>query len=163
MSRQRPEEGGCTLVRPLSRRLSLLFIALLCCGVIGSAQQPPPANAPASAATVPLLRHSEAGSLLIRHYPPETYDGGAQNWMVLQDARGVIYVASTNALLEYDGVTWRRIQTPSRTTIRSMAADDTGRIWIGAVGDLGYIEPDDKGETSFVSLADELPSAVRIF
>jgi signal transduction histidine kinase/DNA-binding response OmpR family regulator len=60
-------------------------------------------------------------------------------------------------------VTWRRIQTPSRSTIRSIAADDTGRIWVGAVGDLGYVEPDDKGETRFVSLADKLPPDVRIF
>jgi hypothetical protein len=113
--------------------------------------------------TPALVRHPEAGGLLIRHYPPEAYDGGAQNWMMLQDARGVIYIASTNALLEYDGVTWRRIQTPSRTTIRSMAADESGRIWVGAVGDLGYIEPDDQGETRFVSLADRLPPDVRLF
>ena len=110
-----------------------------------------------------VLRHPEAGGLLVRQYPPETYDGGAQNWSLLQDARGVIYVGSTNALLEYDGVTWRRIITPTRTTIRSLAADASGRIWVGAVGDLGYIEPDKDGQTQFVSLIDKLPADVRVF
>ncbi len=117
---------------------------------------PPPPSAPAG-------RHPEAGGLLIRHYPPEVYNGGGQNWAMLQDSRGVIYVGSTNALLEYDGVTWRRIQTPTKTTIRSLAADASGRIYVGAVGDLGYIEPDAKGETQFVSLIDKLPADVRVF
>ena len=134
-----------------------------------AAQAPasPPGSAPpttgSAAPAAPALRHPEAGGLLVRQYPPETYDGGAQNWSLMQDARGVIYVGSTNALLEYDGVTWRRIVTPTRTTIRSMAADAAGRIWVGAVGDLGYVEPDKNGQTQFVSLIDKLPADVRVF
>ena len=123
----------------------------------------PPAQVVPPAPAAPALRHPEAGGLIIRQYPPEAYDGGAQNWVLLQDARGIIYVGSTNALLEYDGVTWRRILTPTRTTIRSMEADASGRIWVGAVGDLGYVEPDEKGETRFVSLVDKLPEDVRVF
>jgi len=121
-------------------------------------QQPPSAPAPATAG-----RHPEAGGLLIRHYPPEAYNGAGQNWSMLQDRRGVIYVGGTNALLEYDGVTWRRIQTRTKTTIRSLAADASGRIFAGAVGDLGFIEPDETGETRFVSLVDKLPEDARVF
>jgi signal transduction histidine kinase/DNA-binding response OmpR family regulator/ligand-binding sensor domain-containing protein len=101
--------------------------------------------------------------LLIRNYTPDSYDGGAQNWAVLQDARGVIYVGSTSSLLEYDGVTWRKIFTPTRTTVRSLAADASGRIYVGAVGDLGYLAPDAKGEMQFVSMLDKLPADVRVF
>ena len=125
-----------------------------------AAAPPPSAGAASGAAT---LRDPEAGGLLIRHYPPTDYNGGGQNWALLQDARGVIYVGSTSALLEFDGVTWRRIQTPTKTTIRSLAADASGRIYVGAVGDLGYIEPDEHGETRFVSLLDKLPEDVRVF
>ena len=121
-----------------------------------------PAIGPATSAA-PAPRDPEAGGLLIRHYPPEVYEGGGQNWALLQDARGVIYVGSTSALLEYDGVTWRRIQTPTKTTIRSLASDASGRIYVGAVGDLGYIEPDEHGETRFVSLLDKVPADVRVF
>ncbi len=60
-------------------------------------------------------------------------------------------------------MTWRRIQTPTKTTIRSLAADASGRIYVGAVGDLGYIEPDEHGETRFVSLLDKVPADVRVF
>ena len=101
--------------------------------------------------------------MLIRNYTPDSYDGGAQNWAVLQDARGVIYVGSTSSLLEYDGVTWRKIFTPTRTTVRSLAADASGRIYVGAVGDLGYLAPDAKGEMQFVSMLDKLPADVRVF
>ncbi len=121
------------------------------------------AQTPAAPQPVPAGRHPEAGGLLIRNYPPEAYDGGPQNWALLQDARGVLYVGSTNALLEYDGVTWRKITTPSRSTVRSLAADATGRIYVGSVGDLGYLETDAKGDTQFVSMVDKLPADVRIF
>src|SRR5262245_14832523 len=97
-------------------------------------------------------RDPEAGRALLRSYPPEAYNGDAQNWAVLQDRRGVIYVGATGGVMEFDGVTWRRILTPSRTTIRSLAQDDTGKIWVGGVGDLGYLQSNAKGETEFVSL-----------
>ena len=121
------------------------------------AQTPPAPSAP------PIGRHPEAGGLLIRDYPPDSYKGGAQNWALLQDQRGVIYVGSTNGLLEYDGVTWRKILTPTRSTIRSLAQDSGGRIYAGAVGDLGYLEADAKGETQFVSMLDKVPADVRVF
>ncbi len=139
------------------RLRTLVVIAAVCLATATSAQVAP---APPAAQAA---RHPEAGGLLIRHYPPEVYNGGAQNWVMLQDSRGVIYVGSTNALLEYDGVTWRRIFTPTRSTIRSLAADANGRIYVGAVGDLGYIEADAKGETQFVSLLDKLPADARVF
>ena len=133
-------------------------LAAVCLLTATALAQTPPVPQPA-----PAGRHPEAGGLLIRNYPPETYDGGAQNWAMLQDARGVLYVGSTSGLLEYDGVTWRKIFTPSRTTVRSLAADASGRIYVGAVGDLGYLEADAKGDTQFVSMVDTLPADVRIF
>ncbi|HEX8029355.1 MAG TPA: ATP-binding protein [Vicinamibacterales bacterium] len=137
-------------------RLAALAAVVCLSATVFSQTSPAPQPAPAA-------RHPEAGGLLIRNYPPEAYDGGAQNWTLLQDARGVIYVGSTNSLLEYDGVTWRKIFTPTRTTVRSLAADASGRIYVGAVGDLGYLETDSKGESRFVSMVDKLPADVRIF
>ncbi len=134
------------------------FLAAVCLLTASALAQTSSAPQPA-----PAGRHPEAGGLLIRNYPPEAYDGGAQNWALLQDARGVLYVGSTSSLLEYDGVTWRKIFTPTRSTIRSLAADATGRIYVGSVGDFGYLEIDAKGDTQFVSMVDKLPADVRIF
>jgi signal transduction histidine kinase/CheY-like chemotaxis protein/ligand-binding sensor domain-containing protein len=136
------------------RSAAVAAICLLTAAVL--AQTPAPAPAQTG-------RHPEAGGLLIRSYPPEVYDGGAQNWALLQDQRGVIYVGSTSSLLEYDGVTWRKISTPTRTTNRSLAADANGKIYVGVVGDRGYLETDATGETKYVSMVDKLPADVRVF
>jgi signal transduction histidine kinase/DNA-binding response OmpR family regulator len=136
---------------------TFVLATTLCLAANASAQTPPAASSQAPA------RHPEAGGLLLRAYPPETYKGGSQNWALLQDKRGVIYVGATGAILEYDGVTWRRILTPSRATIRSLAADASGRIYVGGTGDLGYLDTDARGETQFVSLVDKLPADARAF
>lgn len=136
---------------------SIVLAAAVCAAAPASAQVAP------AAAGASLSRHPEAGGPLLRAYPPETYNGGGQNWTLLQDKRGVIYVGGTGAVLEYDGVTWRRIVTPTRTTIRSLAVDATGRIYAGAVGDLGFLETSANGDTRFVSMLDKLPADARVF
>ena len=114
-----------------------VFVTTAASAQVGS---PPPAG--------PAGRHPEAGGPLLRLYPPEVYKGFGQNWILLQDKRGVIYVGTTNGVLEYDGVTWRKILTPARATVRSLAADASGRIYAGAVSELGYLEADAKGVQS---------------
>ena len=42
--------------------------------------------------------------------------------------------------------------------MRSLAIDDAGRIYVGSVGEFGYLEPDAKGELRFVSLRERLPA-----
>ena len=53
-----------------------------------SGSTPPAAQAGTPDPAAPSVRHPEAGSLIVRQYPPDTYEGGAQNWGLLQDARG---------------------------------------------------------------------------
>lgn len=137
-------------------RTCVVAAAVFAAGLASAQVAPDPVSKPAG-------RHPEAGGLLLRQYSPEVYKGGGQNWTLLQDKRGVIYVGSTNGVLEYDGVTWRKILTPARSTIRSMAEDANGRIYVGAVADFGYLESDAKGDTQFVSLLDKLPPDARLF
>ena len=83
----------------------------------------------------------------------------ARSGAIVQDKRGVIYAGTGGAVLEFDGASWRRIPLSSLVTVaRSMAIDDNGRIYVGAVDELGYLEPDAKGELQFVSLLDKLPA-----
>jgi diguanylate cyclase (GGDEF)-like protein len=104
------------------------------------------------------------GQPLIQHFSPSDYGGGAQNWSVVQDRRGVIYIGNVDSgLLEFDGVRWRRILIPGMTTVRSLAADDAGRVFVGAVGEFGYLAPDQQGLLEYVSLSDQLPEEKRDF
>ena len=107
-------------------RLLLVAGAIVCATGRATMQVPAPA-APGPAAA---KRHVEEGRPLVRIYPPSEYGGGAQNWAIVQDARGVIYVGSGGGVQEYDGVNWRIIETPKRSTVRSLAIGEGGRIYV---------------------------------
>ncbi|NNF58161.1 MAG: hypothetical protein HKN04_07955, partial [Rhodothermaceae bacterium] len=89
----------------------------------------------------------------------------SQNWAVTQDHRGVLYVANTDGLLEYDGRTWRSIPLPDEQVqvMRSLATDPAGRIYVGGVGEIGYLAPDSTGVLGYMSLMDQMPEAARGF
>ena len=67
----------------------------------------------------------------------KTSNGGhgasEQNWAIVQDSRGVMYFGNHDAILEYDGVSWRKIYVKNRTTVRSFAIDGNG-------SDAGYLK-----------------------
>jgi signal transduction histidine kinase/DNA-binding response OmpR family regulator len=105
----------------------------------------------------------ERGVPVIRNFTPKDYGAGATNWAVVQDHRGVVYVGNESGVLEYDGVRWRLIATPNGTVVRSLAIDPNGRIYVGAVGEIGYLAPDAQGQYAFVSLLDKVPAAEREF
>jgi len=99
---------------------------------------------------------------VLRNYAPKEYGADPQVWSVLQDRRGVLFFGVDNNVLEYDGVTWRKIPVPS-SVIRSLAMDATGKIWVGANANFGYLEPDANGNLQYVSLVDKIPQEHRSF
>lgn len=119
------------------------------------AQTPAPVGAP--------IRHPEEGRPFVRTYAPLDVNAAGQNWSIVQDARGVIYVGSQNGVIEFDGVNWRLIEVPNLSTVRSLAIDDAGVIYVGAVLDFGYLAPDETGLLQYVSLGDTVPEDARGF
>ncbi|HJW73358.1 MAG TPA: ATP-binding protein [Geothrix sp.] len=99
----------------------------------------------------------------MRNYSPRDYGAESQNWAVLQDPRGIVHVGNNRGVLAYDGVRWRLMPTPKRTVVRSLGLDSTGRVYVGAVGEIGYLAPDLQGLDAFVSLTEKLPEEVRAF
>ena len=105
----------------------------------------------------------EVGRPFIRNYTPKEYGALPQNWAVIQDRRGVMYFGNWNGVLEYDGATWRLISTPNKSGVRSFAMDARGRVYVGAVGDLGYLAPDSLGQLHYVSLMEHVSAEGRGF
>ena len=104
-----------------------------------------------AAAELGMPLYAELGMPLYTvHFTPGDYDGYFQNWGVVQDPRGVIYVGNTEGVLEYDGEQWRRIPTP--TTARSLAVGAEGTVYVGLQGDFGYLKPDSVGLLKYASL-----------
>ena len=108
---------------------------------------------------------NERGGPFIHNYKPSDYGGSAQNWAVLQDKRGVMYFGSSAGLgvLEFDGKYWRTIPMPNHSTVRSLAMDENGTIYVGAVGEFGYLAVDNTGKSTYVSLSDRLSEQEKNF
>ena len=94
------------------------------------------------------------GRPLIHNYNRRDFGAEVQQWDVIQDARGIMYFANNAGVLEFDGRNWRLIELPSRLGVRALAIDPTGtgRIYVGAGGDFGYLSPDAAGQLQFTSL-----------
>jgi signal transduction histidine kinase/DNA-binding response OmpR family regulator len=103
-----------------------------------------------------------AGFKYLRNYTPNEYDGHSQNWCILQDKRGLIYVGNHDGLLEFDGVSWRRIPIP-KNTVRSMAIDKDGTIYIGGINEIGFLKPGSKGTLKYNSLLEHLKENQKNF
>lgn len=95
----------------------------------------------------------------------QEYDANAQNWSFAQRGDGQVYVANTGGILEYDGVGWRLYTTPnnSRALIRSLAVGRTDRLYIGGIGEVGYLTRDQTGTLGYQSLLDHIPADDRDF
>jgi ligand-binding sensor domain-containing protein len=99
----------------------------------------------------------------IRNYTRQEYNSSPFNWCIVQDARGIVYVANNYHLLEFDGNSWRNMPLPNRTVIRSLAIDNKGFVYVGGQADFGYLAPDKKGELSFVSLKSKIDERHNTF
>lgn len=104
-----------------------------------------------------------AGLPAIRNFRTQDYGGGIQNWDIAQDRRGLVYIANNFGLLEFDGSKWKIYRVKNGSKMRSVAIDDSGRIYVGCQGDFGYFFPDRQGQLYYTSLADSLPSQYRNF
>jgi signal transduction histidine kinase/DNA-binding response OmpR family regulator len=145
----------------MTRSAFSLFVLLALGSVdLTRAQAPEPVSVPATTPT----RHPEEGRPFIRPYQIRDVGVNGQIWSIVQDTRGVLYVATSFGIAEFDGAHWRRIRVGPQSVVRSMALDkDTGRIYVGGAGRFGYLEADGTGELQFVQLSDRLPPDQREF
>lgn len=102
------------------------------------------------------------GYPLVTNYDPESYKAGIQNWDIVQDQKGLLYVANNLGLLQYDGETWKRFGL-NNTKVRSVIQSKDGRIYFGSQADFGYLSPDSVGQLIYHSLAKDLPEDIRDF
>lgn len=105
----------------------------------------------------------ETGAFIFQRYLSDQYGANPQNWAIAQDRRGIMYFANTDALLEFDGQSWRSIRLNNSSVVRAVAVDKSGTVYVGGVGVFGLLKPDRSGNMQFVSLLDKVPAADRKF
>ncbi len=106
--------------------------------------------------SVPLSIFSQwmekSGSPFIKNYTPQIYDSHPQNWDIAQDERGLMYFANVSGVLEFDGANWSLTELPDKKSTRELFVDETGKIYIGSSGEIGYMSANKFGELKYHSL-----------
>lgn len=87
----------------------------------------------------------------------------AQNWSIVQDRLGLIYVGNTAGIFQFDGQQWTRIPMPRPCPVRALALGPDGTLYWGGVRDFGQLTPAEEGPVRALSLFDAVPEAQRDF
>ena len=87
--------------------------------------------------------------------PADELGGSRQVWSIAQGHDGLLYFGTSSGVLEFDGESWALHPMSNRTTVRSMAVGDDGRLWLGGQGDVGWLETLSNGERRVRSLLSE--------
>ncbi|HEX6899770.1 MAG TPA: diguanylate cyclase [Thermoanaerobaculia bacterium] len=103
----------------------------------------------------------ERGFPLIQSYVPTERNASSQSFGIARDPQGLLYVANGAGVLIYDGAWWRLIEAGRGRSAFSIASDPDGRIAVGGIDELGYLEADAGGTLRFVSLLPLLPPEQR--
>ncbi len=98
----------------------------------------------------------EHGIPTIENYGARDYGAGNQNWVIVQDERGVMYFGNNMGVLIWDGQSWSLIRIKGERIVWSLAYLN-GRVYVGSIGELGYLVPDASGQLTYVSLMEEIP------
>lgn len=77
---------------------------------------------------------------------------------VVHAADGTLVVGS-NALAVFDGARWQAVEATKAYGFRALASGRNNRVWVGAIGAVGYIERDETDQWRFISLLNELAAA----
>lgn len=106
---------------------------------------------------------NSVGLPAIQNFTKSDYNAGTQNWGIAQYRNGLIYFGNNKGIVEYDGTYWHNYLYPNRTIGRSLAFDEKGRLYVGGQDELGYLEPNEKGIMTYVSLTQQIPQEYRSF
>jgi hypothetical protein len=108
-------------------------------------------------------QNSESGRYPVYNFSPIEYEAVEQNWCATQDPRGIMYFGNNQGVLEYDGENWNLIPTETGSPVKSIAVDENGRIFLGSIGEFGYLIPDSIGRFDYYRLSDKLEEEYQDF
>lgn len=106
------------------------------------------------------INAQEFGAPFITNYSSKEYNFHNQNFSIVKDKRGVIYFANTGGILEFDGISWRKIIVENNFRVRALAIDNNGTIYVGTSGSFGYLAPDSIGTMQYYSISKKSDSKI---
>ncbi|MDQ4140170.1 MAG: ATP-binding protein, partial [Bacteroidota bacterium] len=104
------------------------------------------------------------GLPFIQNFNPKEYlhlTPSFEHSTIMQDNRGVMLIGSHGGILQYNGNTWQFLEISGSNMVWALSKDESGRVYVGASDNLGYLAPDVNGKIRFVSLLSKLPKNIR--
>lgn len=91
--------------------------------------------------TAPLKAASsdEAGVFSIFTYSGRSISPISQYWSLAQDSHGVMYIANSAGVLEFDGASWRRIEVDNGRPALSVVVDSHDKVYVGSQNTFGFL------------------------
>ncbi|NOS94036.1 MAG: GHKL domain-containing protein [Cyclobacteriaceae bacterium] len=87
------------------------------------------------------------------------FENSTAVWSIVQDLRGVLYLATGKGIYEYDGVAFNSV---SQVPAYGLALDPNGDIYVSAKNDFGVLRDDDNGVVRFESLLSKVYDSIKI-
>jgi hypothetical protein len=103
----------------------IFILAIVCLPTLAAPQMPGALSSAPSALRSTL---TELGLPFIRNYSPKEYGAQSQNWVIVQDSRGVMYFGNYLCVLEYDGVSFVALQLPNKAVVHCSGTGPRARI-----------------------------------
>jgi serine phosphatase RsbU (regulator of sigma subunit) len=103
------------------------------------------------------------GVPFVKTYSSQITQGAEQNWCITRDIFGNMYFGNQErGVICYDGTKWSAIQIKNNPRIYSINSDDKGIVYVGGAFEFGYLQPDEKGNKEYISLAERIDSIPEI-
>ncbi len=102
----------------------------------------------------------EEGRPIIAGFTARDTGGSNESWVTIQDERGVLYFGCFD-VLSFDGEHWKHFPIPGSYAVTGLALGPAGRIWVGALNEIGYFDKTDEGLSAYHSLVRYLPDNAR--
>lgn len=110
------------------------------------------------------LAHAQTlGAPIIHNYDAKIYKAHSQNWVSVQDQRGIIYFGNSSGLLEFDGQRWQVVTTKGNPMVRALTIGLDQTIYYGSIGDFGFLAVNKQGKVEAISLSEKIPESERSF
>jgi signal transduction histidine kinase len=105
----------------------------------------------------------ERGAIPVVNYTSSgEYRADRDAWGSVRSRSGLMYFANSDGVLQYNGVSWKLIRLPHRTSVQSIAMDREGRIMVGSDSEIGFLT-ETNDSVHYTSLTRFVPDSLRTF
>ena len=91
------------------------------------------------------------------------YGADSQNWDIIEDDQGSIYLGNNAGVLKFNGEYWQVFPVENRSIVRSLRKGKEGEIYVGAYNEIGMLVTLPDGAQEYRSLNRFIPDSTRNF